>query len=233
MPREDLIQYRRGTAAQWAAADPVLAAGEPGYETDTGVFKIGDGATAWSSLSAAFQPEDSDLTAIAALTTTAFGRSLLALADAAALASAHNHSGTYAVYPWTVSVPAVTVPITESGTWTAAQSSSLFFASRYFSNAAQDASVAWDVLLGAGTWTIALLHDTGTDRGIYTVKIDGSSVGTIDGYAASGAAARSSLTGVAVASSGLKRVSLVMSTKNASSTGYRASVSALLFTRTA
>jgi hypothetical protein len=41
---------------------------------------------------AAYQPLDSDLTAIAALTTTAFGRGLLALADAAALAAAHAHA---------------------------------------------------------------------------------------------------------------------------------------------
>lgn len=40
-----------------------------------------------SALSSVYQPLDSDLTAIAALTTTAFGRGLLALADAAALRS--------------------------------------------------------------------------------------------------------------------------------------------------
>lgn len=40
-----------------------------------------------------FQPLDSDLTSIAALTTTSFGRGLLALADAAALAANHTHSG--------------------------------------------------------------------------------------------------------------------------------------------
>ena len=45
------IQYRRGTAAQWSAANTRLAAGEPGYETDTGKFKVGDGSTAWSGLS--------------------------------------------------------------------------------------------------------------------------------------------------------------------------------------
>lgn len=39
------------------------------------------------SLASTYQPLDSDLTAIAALTTTSFGRSLLALADAAALRS--------------------------------------------------------------------------------------------------------------------------------------------------
>jgi hypothetical protein len=42
-----------------------------------------------------FQPSDSDLTAIAALATTTFGRSLLTLADAAALAAAHNHDDRY------------------------------------------------------------------------------------------------------------------------------------------
>jgi hypothetical protein len=44
------IQIRRGTAAQWSSANPVLASGEFGYETDTGKFKIGDGTTAWNSI---------------------------------------------------------------------------------------------------------------------------------------------------------------------------------------
>jgi hypothetical protein len=45
------IQIRRGTAAQWTSANPTLAAGEFGYESDTGKFKIGSGSTAWNSLS--------------------------------------------------------------------------------------------------------------------------------------------------------------------------------------
>ena len=44
------IQYRRDTASNWTSEDPVLASGEPGYETDTGKEKIGDGSTAWTSL---------------------------------------------------------------------------------------------------------------------------------------------------------------------------------------
>ena len=44
------MQQRRGTAAQWTAANPILAAGEIGYETDTGKFKIGDGTNTWSLL---------------------------------------------------------------------------------------------------------------------------------------------------------------------------------------
>lgn len=45
------IQVRRGTAAQWSAANPTLAAGEWGYESDTNKGKIGNGTTAWNSLS--------------------------------------------------------------------------------------------------------------------------------------------------------------------------------------
>jgi len=44
------IQFRRDTAAAWTAANPVLAAGELGLETDTTYYKIGDGTTAWTSL---------------------------------------------------------------------------------------------------------------------------------------------------------------------------------------
>ena len=44
------IEFRNGTAASWTSTNPVLSQGEPGVETDTGKFKIGDGSTAWSSL---------------------------------------------------------------------------------------------------------------------------------------------------------------------------------------
>lgn len=44
------IQFRRGTAAQWTAANVTLAEGELGLETDTSLIKIGDGDTPWNSL---------------------------------------------------------------------------------------------------------------------------------------------------------------------------------------
>jgi hypothetical protein len=45
------IQVRRGTASQWTSTNPVLAAGEWGYESDTNKAKIGNGSSAWNSLS--------------------------------------------------------------------------------------------------------------------------------------------------------------------------------------
>ena len=52
------IQFRRGTAAQWTSTNPTLAAGELGYETDTGYAKIGNGSTAWNSLAYAIAGGD-------------------------------------------------------------------------------------------------------------------------------------------------------------------------------
>lgn len=46
-----IIQWRRDTAANWTLIDPVLQDGEPGYETDTRRFKVGDGVKIWSLLS--------------------------------------------------------------------------------------------------------------------------------------------------------------------------------------
>lgn len=44
------IKLRRGTASEWTTANPILAAGEMGIETDTRKFKFGDGATNWNTL---------------------------------------------------------------------------------------------------------------------------------------------------------------------------------------
>jgi hypothetical protein len=44
------IQMRGDTAVNWTAANPVLAARELALETDTGLYKVGDGAADWNSL---------------------------------------------------------------------------------------------------------------------------------------------------------------------------------------
>ena len=44
------VQIRRGTAAQWNAANPVLSDGELGVESDTSKIKVGNGSAPWNSL---------------------------------------------------------------------------------------------------------------------------------------------------------------------------------------
>ena len=50
---DDLIKVRRGTAAQWASKNPILAAGEIGVELgalNDEQFKIGNGTNHWADL---------------------------------------------------------------------------------------------------------------------------------------------------------------------------------------
>jgi len=46
-----IVQFRRGSAAQWTSANPKLAEGELGLELDTGLFKVGNGNDFWATLS--------------------------------------------------------------------------------------------------------------------------------------------------------------------------------------
>ena len=44
------MQQRRGTYSQWDTANPILNAGEVGWESDFNRFKIGDGINHWQDL---------------------------------------------------------------------------------------------------------------------------------------------------------------------------------------
>jgi hypothetical protein len=50
MARGVYYQLRRDTAANWASVNPILGAGEPGWESDTGLLKVGDGSSIYTSL---------------------------------------------------------------------------------------------------------------------------------------------------------------------------------------
>lgn len=81
-----------GTVSSVTAGDATVTIGgtatDPTVKVTAGTFDAaGAAAAAQAAAIAASQPLDSDLTAIAALATTTFGRALLTLADAAALRS--------------------------------------------------------------------------------------------------------------------------------------------------
>ena len=59
-----VIQIKRGTASSWTSANTVLAAGEVGFETDTKKMKVGDGSTAWTSLT--YTVTDGDISGVTA-----------------------------------------------------------------------------------------------------------------------------------------------------------------------
>jgi hypothetical protein len=50
MPINSKIQIRKGSAAEWDAANPILDLGEPGFDSTNSIIKIGDGSTHWNDL---------------------------------------------------------------------------------------------------------------------------------------------------------------------------------------
>lgn len=105
------IQLRRGTAAEWTAANPVLALGEPGVETDTGKQKFGNGTAAWAALPyASAGPQGpagvADDTSVADLVTTPGTQTATALS--ATFVPAFEPSTSIAYDPVTGNVTSVT-----------------------------------------------------------------------------------------------------------------------------
>lgn len=76
---------RRGTTAEWSAANPVLGDGEIGYDRTTGETRIGDGVTQWNAL-----PPSQIYIPKSTLDTTYVARSLVDAAGDLLIGSADN-----------------------------------------------------------------------------------------------------------------------------------------------
>lgn len=50
MPRKNNIQFRKGSNTQWESVNPVLTSGEPGFDLNNNILKIGDGSKNWNQL---------------------------------------------------------------------------------------------------------------------------------------------------------------------------------------
>jgi hypothetical protein len=94
--------------------------------------------------------------------------------------------------------------------------------------------IAWDVVLGAGTWAIELNHVGGPNKGIYHIQFDGVEKATIDGYRASETfKIRESVTGIIVPVTKKIELKIIMATQNPLSSGYQCAISAIRLMRTA
>lgn len=99
---------------------------------------------------------------------------------------------------------------------------------------AQNAEINFDIVLAAGTWTIELLYYKDSNLGIYTVQLDGVTVGTVDSYSGGFIKnVRSSIAGITVTTSGKKRLRITNPTKNASATAYFLNLQHIQLRRTA
>lgn len=87
-----IIQIKRGTAAAWTSANPTLNSGEMGFESDTKKMKVGDGSTAWTSLT--YTATDGDISGVTAGTGLSGGGSSGAVTLAIDTATVATLTGT-------------------------------------------------------------------------------------------------------------------------------------------
>ena len=52
MPAQNVIKFRKGDASTWSSTNPILAIGEPGFDTTNNQIRIGDGINNWNDLPA-------------------------------------------------------------------------------------------------------------------------------------------------------------------------------------
>lgn len=99
--------------------------------------------------------------------------------------------------------------------------------------ASQNDEIVWNVYLDSVTWKFPLIYNSFASAGIATIQLDGSTVGTIDMYSAGTTRnVYSEITGIAVATPGVKAMKVLLATKNASSTRYDAILQSLAWIQT-
>lgn len=139
--------------------------------------------------------------------------------------------------PWLVEVnPLLGVHVGSNGTWGIVRHTDAgtgpYDQAGYANTPANTDYLEWDVVVSPGTWTIVLHARRSTNTAIATVSVDGTSVGTIDTYAAAPDHLRGTIAGL-VLTPGKHRIKVATPTKNGSSSDYALTLRGLALVRTA
>jgi len=140
--------------------------------------------------------------------------------------------GHSAVLPWSLT------PNASNRTWTKTAASADYqpFGGNIQNTTSpvQNDYLEYSVALPAGTYAITVMHRASTNRGIYSVSIDGGAAlaSTVDGYAAATSNVTTEITGVTITGSGAHTIRLTAATKNGSSSGYTISLYAISLSKT-
>lgn len=165
----DRIQLRRGTTEEWVFANPILQAGEPGYETSTRRIKLGNGVDRWSEL--LYLEADADSVSWSAVT----GKPSVFPPDTTSLAAVAT-SGNYAHL---AGIPSGFVPSSHKASHAAGGSDALAPSDI---GAAPEASPTFTgvITVSAGTAAApALISGTGTsDTGVFWPAADTFAIST-------------------------------------------------------
>lgn len=222
-----------------------VANGGSGATTLTGIVK-GNGTSAMTAVTA-----PSGTIVGTTDTQTLTNKTIAAASNTISGLTNSNLSGSAGITGANIANNTITPPqLTELGTWhvdispyiptsIVAGSWSIVVGSstsvqQYISDGNQNDEIQYKVFLQAGTYSFSIVSDKDVNRGIYTVSIDGTSVGTSDAYSSTRVyVAVLTLTGITVATSAVHTLDIKMATKNASSSGYYGTLSLFTFIRTA
>ena len=139
-----------------------------------------------------------------------------------------------ATLPWLISIDVFPTAKSNVNWNTIVQDGSYLHAGIKQSSAAQNDEITWDVVLGAGTWSVELFYHAVPNAGIFSIQFDSVEKGTIDGYnSVSTPNTRSSVTGIVVPLTKKIEFKLKMATKNPSSSNYVAGLNDVRLIRTA
>ncbi len=100
-------------------------------------------------------------------------------------------------------------------------------------NGVQDQSASWKVVLSAGTYSLDLVYVEWNDAGVMTWSLDDTAAGTIDGYSQGGQYnSQASIPDIVVGESGVKTLTVKVSSKADASQGFNAYLQAIQLRRT-
>ncbi len=121
------------------------------------------------------------------------------------------------------------------GTWIFAMSATGMLQGRFYNSSDADGdNLTLKAFLGAGTYTMRVIHYKGTNMPIFDIDIGGTEVASIDAYFASDSPNNiTTITDIAIAASGLKDIVVRVDGKNPSSSNYLCGIQSIHLWRTA
>jgi hypothetical protein len=134
--------------------------------------------------------------------------------------------------PWVVTIDPLLPPFSETGFDRLYHNGFAYHNGYRGAAGAVGATASWKVALAPGTYALDLLYVAWPDAGIMSWSLDGSPIGSVDGYDAAGEFNRAaSLPGIVVTGADVKTLTVTMATRNDASAEYAAYIEAMQLRR--
>jgi len=163
------------------------------------------------------------------------GTTGVAIAGTTSIEGNFTASGITNLTPWLIDIDVFMTPISHVNWNNVIVNTSAVYNAYQKSSGVQNDEINFDVVLGAGTWDIEVMHAIDSDRGIYTVYLDDLNCGVFSGYTGLTlfVNSKSTISGIVISETKNYRLKLRMESKIAFSTGYYGAIQHIQLRRTA